>query len=257
MTGSLEGRVIVVTGAAAGIGRGILRACLAEGATVAGLDNAADGNARITEAGGLWYRADVADPSGFTAALGQVRANLGRIDGLVNNAGVTRIAPFLDADLEAWETLWRVNQRSVLIGSQAVARIMVEDGTKGAIVNIASNHATASDVGYEGYAGTKGAIAAMTRAMAWSLGPHGIRANTLSPGLTMTEAVERAASDPDRAAAFGDWHANGTVNSVDDIGRVAAFLLSDASAALTGAEIVADQGMASRLAALGFSEDDT
>ena len=121
--------------------------------------------------------------------------------------------------------------------------------------HIASNHAIASDVGYEGYAGTKGAIVAMTRSMAWSLGRDGIRANTLSPGLTMTEAVTRAASDPARAATFTDWHATGSVNGVEDIGRVAAFLLSDASAALTGAEIVADQGMASRLAALGFSED--
>jgi 3-oxoacyl-[acyl-carrier protein] reductase len=252
MTLPLAGRVVIVTGAASGIGRGILRVCLAQGARVAGLDIAADGAAKIEAEGGLPYLVDVADPTAFAAVVAQVRANEGRLDGMVNNAGLTLVMPFLEADVGEWDQLWQVNQRSVLVGAQAAARIMVADGTGGAIVNLASNHARASDVGYEAYAGTKGAITAMTRAMAWSLGKHGIRVNALCPGLTLTEAVAALAQDAATVGMFNSWHASGRVNSVDDVGKVAAYLLSDASTALTGAEIIADQGMTARLGALGF-----
>jgi NAD(P)-dependent dehydrogenase (short-subunit alcohol dehydrogenase family) len=251
MTGALEGRVIVVTGAAGGIGRGILRMCIAAGARVAGLDIAGNATARIEAEGGLPYQTDVADAEKLASAIRRVRQDLGRLDGLVSNAGVTLIAPFLDADLAMWERLWQVNQRSVLVGAQTAARIMVADDRAGSIVNIASNHALASDAGYEAYAGTKGAVTAMTKAMAWSLGRHGIRVNTLCPGLTMTEAVTAAASDPERAALFNAWHATSRVNMVDEVGRAAVFLLSDAASAISGAEIVADQGMSARLGDLG------
>jgi len=243
MSNTLQDRVIIVTGAASGIGLGIAQTCTQAGAQVAGFD---------ISKGFDGYNVDVSDATSFADAIAQARADFGRIDGIVNNAGVTLTAPFLDAPLEQWETLWQVNQRSVLVGCQAVARIMVADGKGGALVNIASNHARASDVGYEAYAGTKGAITAMTRAMAWSLGPHGIRVNALCPGLTMTDAVAQVAKDPARAAEFNDWHATGRVNSIQDVGHAAVFLLSDASTALSGTEIIADQGMSSRLGALGF-----
>ena len=229
----------------------------AAGAQVAGIDIAPGAEDRITAEGGLPYRADVADPAGFAATIDRIRADLGSLDGLVNNAGITRVPDFLAADVAEWDLLWQVNQRSVLIGSQAAARIMVKDGRGGAIVNIASNHARASDQGYEAYAGTKGGIVATTRAMAWSLGRHGIRVNALCPGLTMTEFVADIARDPATAKEFNNWHATGQVNSVDQVGQVAAFLLSDASAAICGAEILADQGMVARLGALGARKDET
>lgn len=251
----LKGKVVIVTGAASGIGRGILRAALAAGARVAGIDIAPEAQERIAAEGGTPYRADVADAAGFAATIGQIRADLGRLDGMVNNAGITRAPDFLSADIAEWDMLWQVNQRSVLIGCQAAARIMVQDGQGGSIVNIASNHARASDAGYEAYAGTKGAIVAMTRAMAWSLGQHGIRVNALCPGLTMTETVAAIARDPARAEEFNGWHATGRVNTVDQVGQVASFLLSEAAAALSGAEILADQGMVARLGALGSGKD--
>lgn len=247
----LNDRVIVVTGAGAGIGRGILRMCIAAGARVAGLDIAEDAKERIKAEGGLAYRTDVADADELASTIRRVRHDFGGLDGLVSNAGVTLTAPFLDADPAMWERLWQVNQRSILVGAQAAAQIMVADGKAGSIVNIASNHALASDAGYEAYAGTKGAITAMTKAMAWSLGRHGIRVNALCPGLTMTETVEAAAGDREQAALFNAWHATGRVNMVDEVGRAAVFLLSDAACAINGAEIVADQGMSARLGDLG------
>ncbi|MHA3979094.1 SDR family NAD(P)-dependent oxidoreductase [Halovulum sp. GXIMD14794] len=249
MSGVLQDRVVIVTGAGAGIGLGILRQAVAAGARVTGFDVSDEGRARVEAEGARFARVDVADPEGFAAAIVEVHARDGRLDGLVNNAGVTETAPFLELDLALAERLWRINQRSVLVGCQAAARLMVADGRPGALVNIASNHARATDAGFECYAASKGAITAMTRAMAWSLGPHGIRVNALCPGLTMTEKVRELAGDPALAQAFRNWHATGEVSSVDDIGAAAVYLLGDGSAALTGAEIVADRAMSARLGA--------
>lgn len=251
MNGALQGRVIIVTGAGAGIGLGILRAVVAAGARATGFYLSDDSAAVIEGEGARAIRADVRDPARLAAAIGEVRTVDGALHGLVSNAGVTLTSPFLEADPAEWDALWKTNQRSVLAGCQAAARIMAADGQGGALVNVSSVHATASDHGYEGYAGTKGAITAMGRAMAWSLGLHGIRVNTISPGLTMTEKVAEVARDPDTAAKFRSWHANGEVPSTQEIGQLAVFLLSDAASALNGIEIVADKGTTARLCNVG------
>lgn len=247
---ALQGKVVIVTGAGAGIGLGILRVCVAQGARAYGLDLNPDGAGAIEAAGGTFQQADVSDVDGFANAIKAVREQAGRLDGIVNNAGYTPMTPFLDVGSAEWDTLWQVNQRSVLVGCQAAARIMVADGTRGALVNVASNHAFGSDAEYEGYAGTKGAILAMGHAMAWSLGPHGIRVNTLCPGLTLTEKIAPLTEDPAIDQQFRSWHALHEACTPEDIGNVAAYLLSDASAALTGTDIVADKGMSARLGAL-------
>ena len=247
MTGSLDGKVVIVTGAGAGIGLGILRQAIAAGARTIGFDRNPAGKAKVEAEGGRFVEVDVTDLDGFEAALQAVRRDEGRLDGLVNNAGVTINVPFLEMSRAQMESLWTVNQRSVLAGCQMAARIMVADGTPGALVNIGSVHARSGNPGMEGYAGTKGAISAMGRAMAWSLGPHGIRVNALCPGLTQTETVLQAMQDPATAAELCSWHATNRVSTVEDIGNAAVFLLSDLSAALTGAEIIADQGISAVL----------
>lgn len=243
---NLKGQHVIVTGAASGIGLGIARQVRAAGAAVTGLDRNPDGAARMAELGAEFVRVDVAEPDALVAAIEDAHARAGRLDGLVNNAGVTIRVPFLDLTLGQIEMLWQVNQRSVLVASQAAGRIMAAAG-RGAIVNIASNHANATNPGHEAYAATKGAIVAMTRAMAWSLGPNGVRANTLSPGMTQTEIVIEAMKDPANAANFRSWSADNQVNTVDEVGRAAVFLLSDASSALNGSDLVADRGMSSLL----------
>ncbi|WP_298813168.1 SDR family oxidoreductase [uncultured Roseibium sp.] len=249
MTGLLDDLTIIVTGGGAGIGLGVVRQCRAAGARVIVFEVDPGKAETVEKTGGVFHRVDVADPVGLSEAITAVDECYGPIYGLVNNAGITIQKPLNALSLDEMELLWQVNQRSVLVGVQAAAPLMEKAG-EGSIVNIASNHARASDQGYEAYAGTKGAIVAMTRAMAWSLGPAGIRVNALAPGLTMTETVSDLAEDPARSKEFNSWHALGRVNSVDDIGKLTAFLLSRNAAAITGAEIVADQGMSARLGAI-------
>lgn len=243
---TLTGRHIIVTGAGAGIGLGIARQAQAAGAEVTGFDVNENGRANLEATGATFQQVDVTDVTAFATAIAAAHERAGRLDGLVNNAGVTIRVPFLEMSHAQMETLWQVNQRSVLVGCQAAGRIMAAAGS-GAIVNIASNHSRATNPGHEGYAGTKGAIVAMTRAMAWSLGPKGVRVNALMPGMTRTEVVDKAMEDPANAANFRSWAADNEVSTVEEIGNVAVFLLSDASSALNGSDVMADRAMSALL----------
>ncbi|QQA43920.1 SDR family NAD(P)-dependent oxidoreductase [Pelagovum pacificum] len=244
--GPLADRIVIVTGGAAGIGRGIVRQALVAGARVTVLDRDAAGAGNARDDGADFVQVDVTDAEAFAAAVADVARTKGRLDGMVNNAGITEVIPFLDLDVTAMDRLWQTNLRSVIVGTQAAARIMVPQG-RGAIVNIASNHAHESDPGFETYAATKGGVLAIGRALAWSLGPSGVRVNTLSPGLTLTERAAHITEDPEKHRRLSDWHADGRINSPEDVGAAAVFLLSDASVTMNGSEMVADRGMSARL----------
>lgn len=249
----MEGKVIIVTGGCSGIGWGITRLAAERGATVIAGQRSLSGQERID---GLVAKGkdahflplDVSDPDRVNAFVDEVRNRFGRIDALINNAGITIECDFFQMPLEDLDKLWNTNVRSIFLMSQAAARHMVDDGNGGAIVNISSNHGTASVPGYEMYAGTKGAISAMTRSMAWSLGMHKIRVNTLSPGLTMTEDVQQVAKErPHLQTVFNELHATRDVASVDEIAQAVLFLASDDSSAITGTEIIADKGLTAQL----------
>lgn len=247
-TQSLSSKIIVVTGAGAGIGLGIAQACVEAGATVVGATLLAEHRDAVERAGAEFLQVDVASPESIAAMADVIAQRYGSPDGVVNNAGVTIQTPFLDMPLGDLDRLWQVNQRSVFLVSQHVARLMIKARRGGSIVNIASNHAGATLAGYEMYAATKGAVVSMTRAMAWSLGTHQIRVNALCPGLTRTEAIaEISAKDPAAERHFNAGQATGTYNTVPQVAATAVFLLSDQSAAFSGAELVADQGMSARL----------
>lgn len=249
----LHHRVVIITGAAAGIGWGIAQTCAQAGASVvlADVDDATD-RERTLQAQGLmatYIPLDVRDPSAINRFIEKVLERFGHIDGLVNNAGVTLAGDFLAFDVDGLDRLWEVNQRSVFLLCQAAAQHMQPGAT---IVNIASNHAGASAAGYEMYAATKGAIVAMTRAMAWSLGKRGIRVNSLCPGLTKTEAVESVVEKkPHLARVFEDMHADHQYNTVEEVGDIAVFMLSSCSGAITGASITADHGLSASLCSTG------
>ncbi len=248
----LADKIVIVTGGCSGIGWGITQKCVREGATVIAGQRSVSGKDRIASLAEQGFNAhfkrlDVSDPESIKAFVGEVHAEYGRVDALVNNAGITIEEDFFEIPLEKLDLLWATNQRSVFLMSQAVARHMRAEGG-GAILNISSNHSYASVPGYEMYAATKGGISAMTRAMAWSLGKYDIRVNTLSPGLTMTEGVQEVLEKkPELDGPFRNIHATGVVSTVDDIANAAAFLISDQAKAFAGADVLADQGVAALL----------
>lgn len=246
--GVLAGKAVVVTGAGAGIGLGIVKAVADAGGMVLGVSLDPDEGGAVASAGGVFLCADIGALETPQTMIARALQLFGRIDGLVANAGLTIEQPFLDMTPEVLDQMWRVNQRGAALSSQAAARAMVAQGQGGSIVLMGSNHARSSLPGYEGYAGTKAALSAMGRAMAWSLGPHAIRVNTLAPGLTETEALSEALRlDPALRKPFAAAHATGRWNTTAEVAAVAVFLLSDAATALSGSEIIADQGMSARL----------
>ncbi|KWF30505.1 SDR family NAD(P)-dependent oxidoreductase [Burkholderia pseudomultivorans] len=248
---SLDGRVVIVTGGGDGIGLGIVEVLAQCGVKVVVAErNGARAEAVRERLGGreaLFVETDVADPASVAALFEHVDAHHGRLDGLVNNAGVTLHGPFDAFSLEDCDRLYRTNLRSMFHCAQLAAPRIARAGG-GAIVNIASNHAGASVPGFEMYAATKGGIVAMSRAMATSLAPQRIRVNTLSPGFTMNAPIGAALErDPALLDAYRALHPAQRINAPADIGQLAAFLLSDAAIGVVGADLVADNGMSALL----------
>lgn len=248
----LADKVIIVTGGSAGCGWGFTSACVNAGATVVVADInpvSEDKSAQFPDVieSIEYIYTDVSNPANVTKTVEHVVQKHGKIDGVINNAGLTLTGDFLEFDLATVDKLFNVNLRSVFTMSQAVAKQMAKQGG-GSIVNISSNHALASVADYEMYAATKGGICSMTRAMSWSLGKHGIRVNSICPGLTRTEPIdEMCKADPKLEKSFNAMQATNTFNSVEQLGQVGVFLLSDMSASITGTDTVADQGTVASL----------
>ena len=251
----LKDKVAVVTGAGQGIGRGIAQVFAAEGAKVViatlleeeGLET----ESLIQTAGGeaLTIQTDVSDEASIMALVAQTVDVYGRIDTLVNNAGITVFKPLFEATLEDWERVVNTNLRGVFLCSKHVGSVMKRQG--GAIINISSNHALATLPNAEMYAATKGGINAMTRALALSLGVYGIRVNAVMPGFTTTPHFHRWMGDaPNRSELEREvlnLHASEQLTSPEDVGHLAAYLASDDAKAMTGAELLLDNGLAARL----------
>lgn len=249
---SLDDKVVIITGGSAGCGWGFTKSCAQAGAKVVVADINPLTTARVEAIKALghepmYIHTDVSDPDSIQSMVDDVIETFGLIDGVINNAGLTITGDFFEFELATVERLINTNLRSVFLVCQAVSKHMRERGS-GAIVNISSNHAAASTPQYEMYAATKGGIVSMTRAMCWSLGEYGIRVNALCPGLTRTEAIHNiSVNNPALEKSFNAMHATGAFNSVEQLGAVGVFLLSDASASITGTEIMADQGMVASL----------
>jgi NAD(P)-dependent dehydrogenase (short-subunit alcohol dehydrogenase family) len=197
-----EGRRVVVTGASRGIGRGIVDAFLNEGATVFATDVLEDGLARLTPTrpAGDRLATHVADLRDAEAARGVIAAAirvLGGLDVLVNNAGAQPDGPALDATVEAFEETFAVNVLAPMLTMQEACRHWIGSGARGTIVNIASANAFQNESPESVYNASKAALVALTKAYAHEMGHHGIRANCVAPGETVTPEEEAAwAEDP-------------------------------------------------------------
>jgi NAD(P)-dependent dehydrogenase (short-subunit alcohol dehydrogenase family) len=239
-------QVVIVTGAGKGIGRSIAVAYASEGAKLALLDRDPEDlkqtEDQIREMGAEVFTqiVDLTRPDEVVAAFEQIKRNFGKINVLINNAGLGRSKPVYELDLEDWDYVLNTNLRGTFICSREASRVMREHGG-GAIVNIASTRALMSEPDTEAYAASKGGILALTHALAISLGKDKIIVNAISPG--WIETGDYSALKP----SDHKQHPAGRVGRPDDISRACLFLTNSENNFITGTNFVIDGGMTRKM----------
>lgn len=245
----MTGKVAVVTGAARGIGLACARRFAQEGAALvvvdlpdsAGHEAAESLKALGTEA--LFVPCDAADKDETEAALSTIFAAFGDVDILVNNIGANRAVAFLDITEDYFDFIIRTNLKSVLFWSQGVSRRMIESGKGGAIINMASIAAAMSSTTIGAYSAAKGGVVSLTRSMALSLCPFGIRVNAIAPGTVETDMSRgRLLSDDKSRRRILSRTPMGRLGTPEDISGVAYFLASSDAAYVTGQTLYVDGG---------------
>lgn len=250
----LSDKVIVVTGAAAGIGRAVARALASEGVGALVLvDRDAAGCARtvdeVAPTPAVPVIADLSDPGAAARVAAAARTRFGRIDGLVNAAGLTTRGSFLDASAETWDGLFAVNARAAFLLMQEAIRDLRARRAAGAVVNILSMNAHCGIPDLAVYAATKGALATLTKNAAHAHMADRIRVNGINLGWVATESEHRM-----QAEVLGkgpDWQAEVATTlplkrlvTAEEAARLAVFLLGDASVPMSGALIDFEQKVA-------------
>jgi glucose 1-dehydrogenase len=241
----LEGKVAIVTGAARGIGLAVARRFVAEGARVALADWLADEVRGAADALGpaAWaVRADVGDATQVKGLVADTVTRFGRLDCMVANAAVQAEIPFLDLTEAEFDRVIRVNLKGTFLCGQTAARHMVETGTRGTIINMSSVNAVVTHPVLVHYAASKGGINMLTKGMAVSLAPHGIRVNAIGPGTVNTPINANFFSMPGMVDRFLMRTPLGRIAEADEIAQVTVFLASDESSYVTGTTIYADGG---------------
>ena len=238
----LKDKIAVITGAGQGMGRAMARMFAAEGATVVAVDvNLAAAEETMAGLAGAAYKVNIGDSAEVNALFETLLASYGRVDVLVNNAGVGSVDAFADISDETWTRVIGVNLTGAFYCARAAVRAMQKVGNKGSIINVASTAAASGD-GPAHYCASKAALMGLTRSMAKELASHGIRANTLVPGPTNTPMM--AGIPQEWADAIIKGVPMGRMAEPEDIARGALFLASGDAGFVTGQNLAVNGGSA-------------
>ncbi len=239
----LQDRVVIVTGGAQGIGEACARRFAREGARVVVADvQDARGQALAAELGASYLHCDVGDKAQVDTLVAQVMRAHGRIDVLVNNAGIFKAADFLDVTEADFDAVLRVNLKGAFLVGQAVAREMARAG-RGSIVNMSSVNSVLAIPSIASYNVSKGGINQLTRAMALALADKGVRVNAVGPGTIATElAAQAVLTSEDARNKIMMRTPMKRLGEPGEIADVVAYLASDAASYVTGEIVMADGG---------------
>jgi glucose 1-dehydrogenase len=245
----LADKVAIVTGGARGIGLAVARRFLAEGArvTIADVDSlAGDAAQRALGPGCRFVAGDVGDVGDAAKLVTETLSAFGNLDILVNNAGIVHSADFLDIAEADFDRVLRVNLKGAFLVGQAAARQMVAQvkagRAPGAIVNMSSINAVVAIPNQVPYCVAKGGLAQLTKVMALSLAPHGIRVNAIGPGSIMTDILKAVANDRQAMDKILMRTPLGRIADPDEIAAVAVFLASSEASYISGETVYADGG---------------
>jgi len=246
---SLKDKVVLITGASSGIGRAIAIETARQGANVVvnyiGKAAAAQEVVREIEndhGAALAIEADVSKSDQVEHMISQAVSQLGRVDVLVNNAGIEKESPFLDKPESEFDAVISVNLKGPFLCTQAAARDMAKR-KKGTIINISSVHEDLPFPGYSAYCAAKGGLRMLCRDLALELAPHGINIVNVAPGAIDTPINKRTLSNPEKKLALKREIPLGRVGEPVEVAKLVCYLASDDAAYITGTTVVIDGGL--------------